>query len=299
MDLTDKLSLIQLTPYDDQKLSEIDKTEIINEEIDQEFEHDNDKFSFGIEAKADASVKVLNDAADDDGDELAKLLNYDDLLNNNAVINYSLMADLQAKVGFEVPFFKLGLNPGQKVIFNNYELHTRDTKLKDAVIKDLKDFKLFIDQDHVLKLQQNEAMAMSLAGQLNLEAEASWSDTITSSISSITKLLNLNDTLQLKVETGVKLGLSLKIEDTFQAIVKRTTDDRYWVKLSKAIERSTIPSLGIGVSIVIGNPEVIDEFIDEILNSVEDDLGNALNEILGKIESEVSEEDLDLLIRAV
>ena len=57
--------------------------------------------------------------------------------------------------------------------------------LKDAVIKDLKDFKLFIDQDHVLKLQQNEAMAMSLAGQLNLEAEASWSDTITSSISSI------------------------------------------------------------------------------------------------------------------
>lgn len=297
MNLTKKLTLNQLILFQNKKLSEIVKKEIIKEEIGEEFDHkEGDDFSFGINTNAHASVNLYNEAANDDGDKLVELLAYDNLLDQHAVLHYTLVADLQVKAGFEQSFFSLGLSAGQKVMFNNFELHKRNTGLKDAVLSDLKQFKIFPDKNHVLQLEDNEAMTMSKAGQIELEAEVSWSDTLLASISGVTKLLKLKETLKLNVESGVKLSFNLKIKDGFQAIIKKTKS-RYWIKLTKSGEKSTLTGIDAGVEVALKNPELTENFINQLLDNVEEELSGKLDKVLSKAVDKLKESDFDILLK--
>ncbi len=297
MDLTKIIPKVALSVLDNTKLSDYQQYEIINSFVEKEASHGNGKINFEILAGAGVAINLFNDTKDDDEIELAKNLKYDALTDKKAILYYHLGGQFEAGAGFDTDLLKFGFNANQQLAFGAFHVHDNQQTIKKAVLEDAIGFKLFIDQDHVLSLKDNEALTMIRDGGIEANLEVGLSDVTTLGLSQISNLLNLSEALNIQIDQGVQLEIGLSIKDNFQAIVQRRKNT-YWVSINKSVQKGVHAGVALEIGVEITNPEVVDQLFSNVLGSIEKGLDKKLDKVLSKATSTLNNSDRELLIRA-
>ena len=142
---------------------------------------------FAVEPHAGAKLYVLNNPAKDSdqmgvlgqgkvaGNE-ARLDHQIEFKDHGAWTKYELEAGVTATAGGDLSVLNLEGSISRRMLLYDYHYHQdRSTKVSDAVLGDLRDFRFAVDPKSLEKLQDQEAIAYRVPGRLSLRVEASWS----------------------------------------------------------------------------------------------------------------------------
>lgn len=307
MDLNDLFPHLNNDPDLLKTLGEIDKKMIIEKSLDQAFDSDKAGFSIGVSASAGADLRLFNDPTDDDNEKLTQKLNFDSQLDEYAFLNYNLRGSIGAKVGAEAKFIKIGVEAEKDVLLRYYSKHSRDTALGMAIAQDVGRYKfIYSGADSLIRLEENEAVAMTCNGRISISSEVEISNVYTAALSKFSKLLNLSGALKVEIGTSASLSFNSEIEDSFEIIIQRVaeadTNDtvkglKVGIHKSKSSSYQAAAALKVGVSFDQESQGKLKQVFQGLLNGVEDGLNEKLDDVLSSNE-DPSEEQKGVLHKA-
>lgn len=222
------------------------------------------------------TVTVLNDASDPDedgilgvadcsgaGDSLPPQLILD---GDRAYVKYRAEAGLKASGGVAIASL-LGFDAGAdaSAIFADYRAHARDAGARDAVLAALKQARFVTKVEHVLSLEEGDALAFRFGGTLNVAVTVSWSDVFTGQIGTLSKLLGSTAPIAIAVNAGASLALDVRVADEFLIVFSRVSAKRWRAGIRKVQSSRVAPSLDAGIDVGFANPEQLARLVDATL----------------------------------
>ncbi len=297
MSLPQTLLQQQISAHCNKTLADSANGNLLNKNsLDQSFEFNlGNTFALTAGATASASVQVYNTTESCAGDALAQQLKLTDLLANNAIIKYDLTGQITASG--ETPLGNLGFDLDQTLTLSSYRLHQPAEELCAAVAADAGSFKLLLVKNHIQTLAVNEALNMSVRGNLGFKAKAKWGDVLTAGMPAIVKSLLPSDTTLVTVNAGLEVSASFQVEDDFEVVVQRTGQDAFLVSINKTIKSELNVAGGFNVSVELSDDEGIQALVASLVNRAEQGLYQKVVPLLQQGADKLTDAQLALLKR--
>lgn len=273
MDLTSKFSLKRIADVLEKPLSEINNLKLLTEDVSRDVSYERDDYVLSAEGEAALDVYLFNDADDDNDDALAAALELDEAIEKgNAFLSYHLKGKVKGGLKGETNYAALHVEKVREVIHCSYLKHSCDELLGDAVTNDVKHFKLAIDRDDVLSLENYEALSIATTGVLDVNASLSVADTFTPMLSGIGSILGTTDTLGVTFSMSASFDVGIQIADDFEVVIQRRdkgNQKQYAVTIRRDSTRSRTMTAALGVDVSVTNPGVLMKVIDAIIDGGE------------------------------
>ncbi len=294
MDLTPKLKIDKLLSIFNEELVNIEKQKLLEASIDGKIDIADNEFKAVFTPSLGAEIFLFNDKQDDDDNDLVKKLNYDNIIDNQSVLQYNLIGSLAAKANFEANYFALGFEVDQNLAFSYFSPHPKNSHLKDSLVEDIKDFKTILSLKKLKELKDKAAVSLTIDGKIAADAEVSFSDVLTASLKKISSLLKLADAIQIEVDAGIKLGVGIEIEDDFEIIIQKR-EDKYWVSINKSVIRKWNGKLGANVGVKLKDSEKVQEVFEKLIDNIEEGLSKELDDLLELPADKIKIEQLETI----
>lgn len=182
--------------------------------------------------------------------------------------------------------FKWDISAGAD--FTNYFTHNIDERLVDGLATDLANMPFIINPEDVVGLEVGEGLAMSVAGNISLEAEFKWSHLLSDSISLLSDVVS-DEALLLKVNAALSIKMNLTLSGAFTLIFARKVASD---KITLALKKSETKSTAIGTLFEVGVEFSDSGAVESFVNNHVDDLfklidkgSDTTDRIIQKIES--------------
>jgi hypothetical protein len=299
MNLTNKFSLDKIKDILLVALKNVNNMELLKESVSKDVSEEYGEFAFSAGGEAGIQVQLFNDVDDDNNDELAAALEIDQEIKKEfAFLSYELWGKVKGGVKADLDYAALGLNKVNEISHKSYLKHQNSEPLAQAIAKDVTKFKIAFDWDSVTSLANYEAVSISSKSALDFSAEVSVSDTFTPLLSGISKILNANDAIGVKMDMNASLKVNVNIADFFQTIVQRRDDkDKkcYLINIRKESKSTKQATAALGVTAAISNPEVLMEAISKIIDRGEKGLGTEIEKLKGKAWNKLSDKEKALV----
>jgi hypothetical protein len=297
MDLTSKFSLDSLAGIQNQLLSEISNTTLLEKTVLQkDVSHSANGFSFSAAGDAGVAIQLFNDADDDNGNTVAEELQIEKAITTKglAFLNYHLTGKLKGGVSAELADAELGLDVVSEVSHQIFVTHAPTEKLFNSIADDIKDFKLVFDASTLTKLKDWDAVVQQGQGTLDFDATLSVSDSLAPVLSNISKLINASESISLNVEASASLNIAFSIADTFQTIIQRRGSD-FYVSIRKDFTSKRAIEGSLGASAKIKNPEIVLEALNAIMDKGEKGITENIEKLRTIAISKLTETQKELL----
>jgi hypothetical protein len=297
MDLTSKFSLDKLIGIQNQPLSEISNAPLLKKTpLEKDVSHSAGGFSFSAGGEAGVIIQLFNDADDDNGNTLAEELQIEKAITNSGVafLNYQVNGKLKGGISAELANVGIGLDIVSEASHQLFVAHAPEETLSKSIAEDIKDFKIAFDASTLNKLKDWDAVVLQAQGAINFEATLSVSDSLTPALSTISKVINASESIQVNIEASASINVAFSIADTFQTIIQRRGGD-FYVSIRK--DFTSIKSIegSIGASAQIKNPKVILDALNSILDKGEKGITARIEQLRTIAVSKLTEEQKDLL----
>ena len=278
--------------------SELFKKETISPDL--AFPVENVKFN--ANASAGFSLYLYNDPSDHkrDGVEDKTAKYWEELkqvYSDGGLLVYSFDGGIKGSAAGDAGKFSLGINAEQSLTTRSYLFHDRKKAIAQAIVDDLKKFKIIFSKDDVLTLGVNQALTMEASGRIELSAEVKLSDAISGTASVIADALNINGKIKFKADAAVKLSFNVGIEDDFHVAFIRFSDEKFRVVVSKLIKRTLEAGAKAGITAGIDNEDKeVDKLVDQVFEAVEETVFKEVNRLIST--TGLKQEHLELAVRA-
>ncbi|MFA0963430.1 hypothetical protein AB9P05_16620 [Roseivirga sp. BDSF3-8] len=286
MSLFKELSIKNLAPYDNKKLSEISDVEILKRESFEKNQKENlGDFTIAVDGGAGISINLYNEVSDLNHESKDSKLDLKTALEGGSgnYIRYSLDGKLKLSGAFKVPNVGLQANISQAITFNSYRIHKPDQEFHEAFAEDIKSFRIILSKEDVLALEDGEAVSMILNGSLSFKAEFNWTDAVTSSLTDISEILKTSDIIKLNLGANLSATASINITDNFILSIQKL-DNKFVANLSRVKNNVTGLKAGFAAEAQIENPELIDEVISQAFDKGEAEVIENSNKLLDSLQ---------------
>jgi len=288
LDIKDLLELLKQFDKNQLKDKDLDVAFFPEAEVEKTFPILTDDITFSIGANADFLISLFNDQNDKDEENIIGT-SEEDVIKfspDKSWLKYSTIAG--AKATANVSWDKIGFffNAEQGLIMNTYKVHGPEEKVREAVIKDLKDFPVLVSKKSLLNnLQTDDAVSMHLRGKMQAGITLKWADVLSAGIQVISKFLDINETLSIKAEAAASVGFKISMEDDFAVVIAKKANNSYHLKVNKSVSTSTGINAGISAGVELEDPDAIKNILDQVFESLTD-MGEAeVKKIVEKINS--------------
>jgi hypothetical protein len=243
---------------------------------------DDVTFSFGLGAAM--QVELFND--EDDADDNAFLATKDCpiVLNTatDAYLKYTSMVSAKANqqvtlanIGFDLDLSAAG---SAKAVY--YKKHANSQLVRDAFAEDLKHFKTIFKFEDVESLEENNGLGFIANGSLSCNLKVSWSNILSTGISTLSSQLPLPVTLDISLVPSLTASFNLSVTDDFAYLLKKQANNQYLISITKKKSNSIGISAGATIGVKFADPDELGKQVgalcDKIIQSV---LGNTIMEI--------------------
>lgn len=156
MNLAETFSLTKLLHLDKTEVQHVAELNLLQEMLQKDISHSSNNFTFGANAEAGISIKLFNDPTDDNEEDLADRLGFDNLVNENTFIKNNLHGRLKASTIADLNQISINFQADQNISLECYLKHDPQEKLLGAVKNDIKDFKVLFDKSAGMSLKNFE-----------------------------------------------------------------------------------------------------------------------------------------------
>ncbi len=293
-----------------------DKKPVLNLSGSYEIPFQVSEVGFAVEPHAGAKLYVLNNPAKDSdqmgvlgqgkvaGNE-ARLDHQIEFKDHGAWTKYELEAGVTATAGGDLSVLNLEGSISRRMLLYDYHYHqNRSTKVSDAILGDLRDFRFAVDPKSLEKLEDQEAIAYRVPGRLSLRVEASWSDLFTANLGGLFSLLQVSGLLRLGVDAGATLKFDIGLADDFILILTRPSPGR----IRLAGKKAKTNKLGIGGSIGAvaslvdseDNQDALNRLVAQVMAALADTALEQIERLLQQTDFDnLSQEESNLLARLI
>jgi hypothetical protein len=122
--------------------------------------------------------------------------------------------------------------------------------------------------DDVLKVGDKEALSYQVKGRLFATVTLSWSDVITSSLSSLSQFLKSGTMLALKITPAASVTFPVELDDDFQVVFTKGGGNNVIVALKRADSREVGVSVALGVTVGFADPDAVKAALTNVLQSL-------------------------------
>ncbi len=232
---------------------------------------EHDEVTFSIGADTGLIVQLFNDQDDKDDEKLINVdkelvsIDYDSL----AFLKYSLFVHPKVKGSASLKDIGFELDTDQVIESGLYSLHDNTADIRSSVVRDLTSFKTVFKWEDIENLEDKNVLYLTTRGKLSAKVSVSWSDVISKSLNTIGSLLNLPEgiTLDIDLTPSLSASYSLSVEDDFLYAICRN-DERYEVKLTKAISTDQTAKLKASIGAGFSDPDAVEEVLGQLLGEV-------------------------------
>ncbi len=242
----------------------------------KEFEFDDS--SIKIAPKAKFAISLFNNKKDEDNQKIVNTSandNLDPLLtidNANAYMKYGLVGGVDGEGSIEFETLELPVSVGitgslQYGLFA-YHRHSRDTTVLQALYKDLKEPRNFIQASSINDLKEGQAVAFQWVGKAGFKATIEWADLLSSIAPSLAKFKADTDILKLSIGIGASTTIDFSYDDTYLIVVSKNDDKKYIVEVRKSDSFAKGVSTKVGIEVNTELSKAAADKIEELKESV-------------------------------
>lgn len=258
---------------------------------------DGNSANFELDGKV--SFHVLNDKTDLKGDiivtdqtsqssDVSVLSKPLRLNSESAFTRYQFGLSIESNLSGSLDDlgFKWDISAGAD--FTNYFTHNIDESLLDGLASDLASMPFIINPEDIVGLDEGEGVAMSVTGNISLEADFKWSHLLSDSISLLSDVVS-DEALLLKVEAALSIKMNLTLSGAFTLIFARKVEsDKITLALKKSETKSTSSGTSFDVGVEFSDPSAVEGFVNthvDDLFKLMDQGSDATGNIIQQIES--------------
>lgn len=236
----------------------------------KEFNYGTGGFTFKIIPEANLTISLFNSPEDADPDVLINAPNAIIPFNSTdeTYLKYAFNVGATGSGGGNAGGLSLSLDVSSILSTGLYKKHTSTSTVPMAIVQDLESFMSIFDWSAVAGLEIGDALFTSARGKLEGKIGFSWSDIFTKSMSSLTKILPGNLTLDIQMSPSVSVGFNASIEDNYLCAMTRTGADEFKVTISKTKSSSVSGDIGASVGIQFADPEAVEGQLNEIVQKI-------------------------------
>ena len=256
---------------------------------------EQNSLSLNFNAQSNASMQVFNSDDDTDDNELLAINNPDGFIPFNSqvpVIKYLLSVKAGLDGSTSIGKLDLGIEANASLEAMAYLTHDGSEKLAEALLIDMKDFPSILSLANVQAMKEGDAIAIETEAKLGASLSFELSDVFTAGLSGLTKVLESDKLISLDISSGVKIGASYALEDSYQLIfVKDTSTAGFNLKVSvkKANSKSTSASASAGVSVGFNDPNLFSSVINGKIDSLVSQVVGIADDVYEQIEGKLND----------
>lgn len=255
----------------DKKLADKDLLEkpiLVPAQESHAFESDKLPLIFSISVQGQLSVNLFNDANDVDDLGLVGTGAEDNLIYDpmkEAYLKYDIQVFPKSKLSGTIGDIGLEINREKGIRATLYRKHDNQKVVRNAVLEDLPHFPTVFRSSDLQNLGVHDGFAYSVQGELRASGEISWSDILSKSINLFPSFFGKAMTLDLAISPKLTAKFEVSIKDHFSYFLKKNGDGSFGVSICKIKNTSLSGGIGASIGIKLGNPDVFEKQLEELL----------------------------------
>lgn len=249
-------------------------------------------FGLSFEAGGTASIRNFNSPGDKDetgivgdapqagmSDALPPQLMLD---GSKGWMRYQLTARIKAAAEADLSFLA---GEGQSELYAtlaDYRAHPLDESMRDAVRADLAPrMRIAALDTDVAKLEQGDALAWQVRGQLRASLELNWADLLTANLASLA-FVRGSELLALKVSLQASLSATVGLTDDFLVAFSRPRDGRIQIAVRKVKSRGAGIGANVGLKVGFKDPAAFQKILGELVTALVGEPMSRVDELVAK-----------------
>ncbi|HSR50131.1 MAG TPA: hypothetical protein VLV83_04840, partial [Acidobacteriota bacterium] len=242
------------------------------------FEAGKGDLELSVEPEGEFGIMVFSKVKQKDSDELlgqrpqndqlsTQIKPQIDLDSHHAWIKYRASMGLKGGAPASPGAATLKLKAGKTFSFLDYRRHSPEDKLVETVKADVRDFRLALNLEDVLKLEPGDALAYRVEGELGGSVGLQWSEIFSANIEGLSSFAEASGLLSLSIPVKASVKFKYSVEDEFIVVFSRDVEDHSLIRIAVGKADRSSRSAGAGLSVKIGfaDPELVEESILETL----------------------------------
>ncbi len=249
---------------------------------------DETVFTLGstLGGNARLEIAIFNGPADLDPDQILEPV------AGRAWLKHTLAAGIQGSTGGQAGGLEFGLQGELGASLLQYRSHRPDEPVVQALVADLRSYRLPFRLDDVRDLNDGEILAFTVHGKLALHAKLTWADALSAALSSLDERLGVAGVAAIEVDLGASLGINLSLEDDYRLVFRPGTAGTTRVELRKTRGRSAASALNLGITARVADPEALQGALAAYATGRLGLPWTRVEELIARIDSALSLEDL-------
>ncbi len=250
---------------------------------------ENEDVTFSIGASSGLVIQLFNDEDDVDDEELinvdAPFIPVD--YGSQAFLKYSLFVNPKAKGSATLKDVGFEFDADRIIETGLYAPHSSTDGIGNAVASDIATVKTIFKWSDVEGLEDKKSLYFLTRGNLTGKVSVSWSDILSKSLNSLGALLQLPEDISLDISLSPSFAASyqIQVKDDFLYAIHRN-EDRFDVKVTKAISTDQSAKMSASVGAAFANPEelegALETLVDKIIESATGYAKDKVSELIDK-----------------
>ena len=211
------------------------------------------------------------------------------------VLKHALSFSVSSGAEFSLNALQFGIRSGTQLRTLAYRRHQKDDTVRKALLADLKNMSFAFFLPQIKKLDVGEAMAIVSDASLTMNLSFEMGDVVSAGISGISKYTSGEGTVSLDIALGAKVGVDFAIEGAYKLIFVKQDEERYGLYLKSAVSSTRSAAIEMGAKASFSNPAVIEEYLDNRMDSLLMQVTGLNGSELDKIEKKLKKIESDQL----
>ncbi|XLS29473.1 hypothetical protein ACJD0Z_01315 [Flavobacteriaceae bacterium M23B6Z8] len=239
------------------------------------------------------TTQLFNEPGDKDDDGiLGDTTNTTSVLKfnaNNPVLKHALFFGVTAGASGNLKGVDFGIETGATLRTVAYFKHSKDEKVKDALLSDLKgmSFGYFLPQ--VKKLKVGEALAVVTNASLGLSLSFETTDVVSAGLNGLTEFIESSESIALDIDLGAEIGVNFSLKGNYELIFSKVSGTRYGLYVKSAVASETKASAAFGASAAFNNPKAVSDYLEKQLDKLLEAVTTLDGEELGDLEKKLKD----------
>ncbi|MEH0153896.1 hypothetical protein V6R21_07090 [Limibacter armeniacum] len=276
MDIQQYLDLANiLKQVGDKALGDKDFQHILFKEaaFKQPFSIPSNAFNFLVDGNATIEAKLFNSLDDLEGesepekDIAFKGYDPEEFLKENVLIGYRFNGYLKGSGSSALGQLGFGTEFSKDFTMFIYRKHAINSTLVTATARDLTSFFSVFGDTNPSTLDIGETMGYQLNGGLKAAASIEWAHIMTIALKQLSKVLKLDEALNLQTGFGAQAKAHIEIKDNLTFLVSKEDSDKIRVTIDKVKEKGIQLNGNFGLDVSLANPEELEEKVTMLLDA--------------------------------